>query len=143
MAKTRNEDIYMRTVTWVSLVCGVLLIGGCSGGFGMAGKWRGAVMEQNQATLVELDLQPTNNSAKGTLTIFSNTGDEATAGTSYEIVNANRSGNRIDFIVPITGEIDADAVFFELILEKGRLAGYGREMRRGAETLPVELKKQK
>ncbi len=133
----------MKIIAWVLVAGVVLLASGCAANSSFAGKWRGAVMEQNQATLVELDLQPTNNSAKGTLTIFSNTGDEATAGTSYEIVNANRSGNRIDFIVPITGEIDADAVFFELILEKGRLAGYGREMRRGAETLPVELKKQK
>lgn len=132
----------MRTVAWSTLTGLILLTAGCDSNSALAGKWLGSVTEKGKATKVALDLRIQGQTITGTFTILQSEGDVAT-GASFTLVNARRSDGSVEFIVPISGQIDADAVFFELLLKRGRLEGYGREMRQGSQDLPAVLVKQK
>jgi hypothetical protein len=115
---------------------------GCAGNSGLNGKWLGSVMEKGKPTQCSLDLRTQGDAIGGTLTILSDTGDTK-AGTSFAIYNARRSDNKLEFVVPVSGELDSDSVFFELFVQKDRLEGFGREMRQGSTDLPAVFVKQK
>ena len=132
----------MRNVAWMLLAGLVLPCVGCAGNAGLNGKWLGSVTEKGKPTQCSLDLRTQGETIAGTLTILSDTGDTK-AGTSFAIYNARRSNNKLEFVVPVSGELDADAVFFELLIKGNRLEGYGREMRQGSSDLPAVFVKQK
>ena len=130
----------MRTVTWLSVTGLILLAAGCDSNSALAGKWLGSVTEKGKSTKVALDLRPQGETIAGTFTILEG---EAASGAPIAILNAHRSDGKLEFVVPISGQIDADAVFFELLLKRGRLEGYGREMRQGSHDLPAVFEKQR
>ncbi len=133
----------MRNVVWIFLAGLILPCLGCAGNPGLAGKWLGSITEKGKLTQVSLDLRTQGDKIGGKLTILSDTGDAASAGTSFAIYNARCSDNKLEFVVPVTGELDADAVFFELFVKGDRLEGYGREIRQGSRGLPAVFVKQK
>jgi len=120
----------------------VLPMAGCSGNAALNGKWLGSVTEKGKSTQVSLVLRTQGDNVAGTFTILEGTGDTAT-GTSFTIVNARCSNSKLEFIVPISGRLDADAVFFELLVKNRRLEGIGRKMRQGSSNLPAVFVKQK
>lgn len=132
----------MRNAVWMLLAGLILPCVGCAGNSGLSGKWLGSITEKGKSTQVLLDLRTQGDAIEGKLTILDGAGDAKT-GTSYQIVNAIRSDNKFQFIVPISGQIDADAVFFELLVKQGRLEGSGREMRKGSPDLLAVFVKQK
>jgi len=132
----------MRNVARMLLAALVLPCVGCAANSGLNGKWLGSVTEKSKYTRCSLDLRTQGETIAGTLTIISDTGDTK-AGTSFAIYNARRSGNKLEFVVPVSGELDADSVFFELFVQKDRLEGVGREMRQGSQDLPAVFVKQK
>jgi len=61
----------------------------------------------------------------------------------FQIVQAERSGNNLKFIVPISeGQVDDDAIVFELLVEGKSLKGHGHELLKGSDNLPVTFTKQ-
>ena len=126
----------MRTITPMLLVGLMLLAGGCANS-DIAGKWRGTITEQNEATMVEISLQPSENDIKGTMTILSNTPGDISTGTTYNLINVYRQDKQLNFVLSINGEIDASASRFNLIIENNRLTGYARQMMRGSRNIPV------
>ncbi len=132
----------MRTVIWMLSAGLLFLSAGCAASSRLNGKWLGEVAENGRVTRVALDLQTKGDAVEGTFTIFDNSADKAT-GTPFPIVNARVSDGQLEFTVPISGQIDADAVFFDLIIKNQRLEGIGREMRQGSRDLPAVFIKQK
>jgi hypothetical protein len=135
----------MRAIIQVLLVNVVLLAGGCTHSFrtvGLDGRWRGCITENGRSTLVELNLRSPAESVEGTFTILSDTGQDADKGASFQIVRAQRRGCKVRFIVPFSGEVDNDAVVFDLNIEKNRLTGFGREMAKGSQVIPVIFTRQ-
>ena len=62
---------------------------------------------------------------------------------AFPIVEAERSGNNLKFIVPINkGQVDEDAIAFELLIEGKHLKGHGHELRAGSGNLPITFTKQ-
>jgi len=131
----------MRNVAWMLLAGLILPCVGCAGNSGLNGKWLGSVTENGKSTHVALELQTQGDAVAGTFTILGDTAD--TAGESFAIVNPRYSDKTLEFTVLISGQLDADAVFFELLLKQGRLEGYGRKFRQGAQNLPAVFVKQK
>jgi len=109
----------------------------------LSGKWQGYVTERGKSTLVELNLRSAGGNIEGTFTILSETGEDIEKGMSFNIVHSELSGNILKFVVPVTGEVDDDAIAFELLLETDRLKGSGRELRKGSKSLPITFTKQK
>ena len=136
----------MRTLVGILVVSAVLLASGCgkrSQGDNLNGKWRGYIVEKGKSTLVELELYDQQGTVEGTLTILSETGEDIDQGMALPIVQAERSGNNLKFIVPISGgQVDDDAIAFELLIEGKRLKGHGHELREGSDTLPITFTKQ-
>jgi hypothetical protein len=62
--------------------------------------------------------------------------------TIFQIAKVRRTGDRITFIVPVTGKVDDDAISFTLHIEGNRLRGSGRELREGAQSISVTFEKQ-
>ncbi len=136
----------MRTIFLVLVVNVVLWVCGCANSYckvGLEDKWRGYITENGRSTLVELNLRTPADSVEGTFTILSDTGQDADKGASFQIIRAQRRGNKIRFIVPFSGEVDNDAVVFDLNIEKNRLTGFGREMAKGSQVIPVTFTRQK
>ena len=136
----------MRTTFLVLVVNVVLWVCGCANSYckvGFDGKWHGYITENNRSTPVELNLQTVADSFEGTFTILSDTGQDLKKGASFQIVRAKRCGGRVQFVVPISGEIDDDAIVFDLNIEKNRLTGFGREMAKGSQVIPVTFTRQK
>jgi hypothetical protein len=142
IARRRKEIVRMRNVIWILLAGVILPCVGCAGNSGLAGKWLGSVMEKGKATECALNLQTQGDAVGGTFTIFSDANDKD-AGTSFVLYNARCSENKLEFVVPISGELDADAVFFEMLVKGDRLEGYGRKMRQGSPNLTAVFVKQK
>ena len=62
---------------------------------------------------------------------------------AFPVAQAKRSGDTLKFIVPIEdGKIDDDALEFDLAIDGKTLKGHGREMRKGADKLPITFAKQ-
>ena len=91
---------------------------------------------------MELSFRDRDGEIEGTFTVLSETGEDVDKGMAFEIVQAERSCRNLRFIVPITGEVDDDAILFELMLEEDRLKGHGRELREGSDNLPITFTKQ-
>jgi hypothetical protein len=137
----QKEKKLMRTVIWFLLAGLILPCLGCAGNSALNGKWLGSVTENGKSTKVALDLQTKGDAVAGTFTIFGDTAD--TAGKSYVMVNPLFSDKTLQFSIFISGQLDPDAVFFELLLVKGRLEGFGRKYRQGSQNLPAIFTKQK
>lgn len=131
----------MKTVIWLLTVGLLFLSAGCAGNSRLNGKWLGSVTEKNKVTKVVLNLQTQGDAVAGTFTLFENPDDKT--GTTFPLINARITDNMLEFTVPISGQIDADAVFFALLVGKQRLEGVGREMRKGSRELPAVFVKQK
>ena len=135
----------MNTLFGMVIVIAILFAPGCgkqSQDINLDGKWRGYVTEKGKSTLVELSLRDQQGRIEGKLTILSETGEDADKGMAFEILQAERSGNNLRFIVPIEGEVDDDAIAFELLIEGNRLKGHGHELREGSKNLPITFTKQ-
>ena len=130
----------MRTALMLFFAALLSSSAGCAGNARLNGKWLGSVAQKEKTTKVALDLQTKGGQITGTMTLFESEDD--TTGSSFPLANARCSNNLLEFIVPITGKIDADAVFFELLVKNRRLEGFGREIRKGAPTLSAVFIKQ-
>jgi len=107
-------------------------------GDSLTGKWRGNIKEKGKSTLVELQLLEKNTGIEGSLTILTETGEDVEKGMVFPVVQAQRSGNALKFIVPISeGKVDDDALAVDLVVEGKKLEGHGHEMREGSERLPI------
>ena len=131
----------MKKLIGIVLVSSILWGFGCGkspGSNNLDGKWRGTVTEKGKSTLVQLELREQQGMIEGTFSILSETGEDLDKGMAFSIVQAERSGNRLKFIVPISeGQVDDDAIAFELLLEGEILKGHGHELREGSDNLPV------
>jgi hypothetical protein len=127
----------------VSTILWAFCSGESSGGNHLDGKWRGTVKEKGKSTLVELELRVKQATIEGTFTILSETGEDVDKGMVFPIVQAERSGNNLKFIVPIyKGQVDDDAIAFELLIEGKNLKGHVHELRKGSDNLPVTFTRQ-
>jgi hypothetical protein len=111
--------------------------------YNVSGKWRGTVTERGKSTLVELSLQEQQGGIEGKLKILSLTGNDVDKGMAFDLVSIEHSGDKLKFIVPITGKVDDDAIAFELSVQENRLEGYGNELRKGSKKMPITFTKQK
>lgn len=135
----------MKNLIGIILVSTVLLASGCgksSDGNNLYGKWRGTITEKGKSTLVELELREQKSTIEGILTILSEKGQDIEKGKVFPIVQAEHSGNNLKFIVPISGEVDDDAITFELLIKGDSLKGHGHELRKGSDNLPITFTKQ-
>jgi hypothetical protein len=136
----------MKNLIGIMLVSTILWAfgsGEISEGNHLDGKWRGTVTEKGKSTLVELELRVKQATIEGTFTILSDTGEDVDKGMVFPIVQAERSGNNLKFIVPIyKGQVDDDAIVFELLIEGKNLKGHVHELRKGSDNLPVTFTRQ-
>ena len=136
----------MRTLLVTLMIFSILLASGFakpSLGDDLNGKWRGYITEKGKATLVELDLHDQKDRFEGTFTILSQTGEDVDKGMAFPIIEAESSGNTLKFIVPINkGQVDDDAIVFELLIEGKHLKGHVHELRADSDNLPVTFTKQ-
>ncbi len=130
----------MRTILWI-LIGFFTLCCGCANNAELAGRWRGFVVAEGKPTLVELNLRAVNNRIEGTFVIINETRDSRSIVGSYEIVSVSRSGNKLNFTVPITGKVDDNAIAFELELDKGDLIGQGHELRKDSQPLSAAFRR--
>ncbi len=136
----------MKKLIGIILVSTILLASGCgksSDGNNLHGKWRGTVTEKRESTLVELELREQDSTIEGTLTILSGTAQDVEKGKVFPIVQAQRSGNNLKFIMLVTEEVDDNAVAFELLIEGNSLKGHGHELHEGSDNLPITFTKQR
>ena len=137
----------MRILNFTLIVSSILLSSGFakpSLGDNLNGKWRGYVTEKGKATLVELERRDQQDTIEGKFTILSETQEDIDKGMAFPIVEAERSGNNLKFIVPINkGQVDDDAIVFELLIEGKQLKGHGHELGAGSDNLPITFAKQK
>jgi hypothetical protein len=133
----------MRNVAWMLLAGLVLPCVGCAGNAGLNGKWLGSITEKEKITKVALELHSPQDRIEGTFTILSNAAQGIAEDTPFELINARRSDKTLQFVVPISGQFDIDAVFFELLIKGNRLEGIGRKMRKGSPELLTVFVKQK
>jgi hypothetical protein len=127
------------------LIASVLLTVGCRKQPEQAditGKWQGYVTEDGKSTLVELVLEDEQGTPAGKLTVLGQTGEDVDEGATFEIVQAEQSGGKLKFVVPITGEFDDDAIAFELLIEQGRLRGTAHELREGSPNLAITFERE-
>lgn len=103
----------------------------------LAGQWKGAVTERGQTVEVKLTLEPNGQEVAGKFSILSKTGGDIDQGHTVKLARGKRDGNEITFVVPLTGEIDDDALNGQFRLEGGKLVGHFRERRPGSDELPV------
>jgi hypothetical protein len=135
----------MKTLFGVLIAIAVLFASGCVKQYQnnyLDGRWRGYITERGKSTLVELRLRDQQGLIDGKLTILSKTGEDIDKGMAFEIIQAERSGNNLKFIVPLAGKVDDDTIAFELLIEGNRLKGHGHELRKGSKNLPVTFTKQ-
>lgn len=125
-----------RTIFWV---CGG---DKSSDGNKLDGKWRGTITEKGTSTNVELKLREQQSTIEGTFTILGETGQDVDKGMVFPIAQAERSGNNLRFIVPVSGKVDDDAIAFELLIEGNSLMGHGHELRKGSDNLSITFTKQ-
>jgi len=130
----------MKHITRILIISTVLLATSCANQSqynNLSGKWRGTITERGKSTLVELSLRDQQDSIEGRFTILSMTGKDMDKGMAFDIVRIERSGNKLKFIVPITGKVDDDAIAFELLAQGNRLTGHGNELRKGSKNIPI------
>lgn len=136
----------MKTLIGIVLVSGIFWASSCgkpSEGNSLNGKWRGYVTQRGKSALVELELMDKHGTIEGTFTILSETGEDIEKGMSFHIVQAQRSNNNLKFIVPVfEGQVDDDAIAFELLIEGKSLKGHGHELRKGSEKIVITFTKQ-
>jgi len=123
----------------IMFVFTILCVSGC--GNNLNGKWRGTVTEYGKSTLLELELREQQATIQGTVTILSETGEDVNKGMVFSIVQAERSGKNLKFIVPLSGQVDEDAIAFDLLIEGKNLKGHGHELRKGSNNLPITFTK--
>ncbi|NIM14974.1 MAG: hypothetical protein GTO45_23660 [Candidatus Aminicenantes bacterium] len=111
--------------------------------YNLSGKWRGTVTEKGKSTLVELSVREHQGGIEGRFKILSLTDNDVDKGMAFDIVSIEHSGDKLKFIVPITGKVDDDAIAFELSVQEDRLEGYGHELRKGSKKIPITFTRQK
>jgi hypothetical protein len=135
----------MKILVGILVISTFLLGGSCarrSQDANVTGTWTGDITEKGESTLVGLSLREQPGIIEGEFKILSETGEDVDKGMTFDIVGAERSGNKLTFIVPIGGEVDDDAIEFELRVEGNRLKGQAHELREGSEPLPITLTRQ-
>jgi len=83
---------------------------------------------------VELSLQEEEDKIDGQLT-------EMNVGKEFSLVQIERSGDRLKFVIPIGGEGDSENVVFELQIEGNHMVGHCREMHDGSVIWPTTFTK--
>jgi hypothetical protein len=115
---------------------------GFAQGDSLTGTWKGYIQEQgHESVMVGLILQQSLQGITGTFSILSETGQDVEKGALFAITQTRHLSNRLSFIVLIAGELNNDAVVFELYLQGKRLEGYGHELREGSERMAVHFLK--
>jgi len=105
---------------------------------GPAGKWRGTISENGRDTLVELELRVNGALVEGSLAILTETGQDVEKGMVFPVVRGECAKDRLSIVVAITeGQINDDALAFELQWHGDELEGTIHEMRSGSRRLPV------
>ena len=135
----------MKVLVRILVISTFLLGGSCarrSQDDNLSGTWTGYITEEGESIFVELSLREQAGIIEGKFTLLSETGEDVDKGMTFDIVRAQHSGNKLRFVVPIGGEVDDDAVEFELLAEGNRLKGQVHELREGSERLPVTFTKQ-
>ena len=136
----------MKNLIGIMLISAILWASGCSQfseGNNLDGKWRGTLTEEGKSILVELELRVKQATIEGSFTILSETGEDVEKGMVFPIVQVERSGNNLRFVVPVSkGRVNNDAIAFELLIEGKKLEGHGHELRRGSGNLPITFTKQ-
>jgi len=134
----------MRIILRVFLISVFLLGSGCAkkpGQADISGKYRGYIREKNKTTLAEIELQSSADNIEGRFTVLGQAGQNIGKGKSFDIVNAQLSGDNLHFIVPVS-ESDDVSMAFNLTVENGRLRGYANEIRPDSEKIPVIFTKE-
>jgi len=108
----------------------------------LKGTWVGAIKGKGKDVKVSLELEENKGEVKGFFNILSKTGGDIVKGESFTITKPMRIGKRFNFIVPVTGNIDKNAVFFYLKIEKNALVGIGKKNRSEAEGIPIKFVRQ-
>jgi len=92
---------------------------------------------------VELELREAGGALEGDFKIVGETGtDDITEGMDFEIVQVERIGDRLKFIVPLTGEVDDDAISFDLTVKGDTMTGFAKELNPSCEKIPITFTKQ-
>jgi hypothetical protein len=128
----------------LNMTIGFALLGfyiGYAQDYSFIGTWKGYIQEQgHEAVMVGLTLEQ-DEGITGSISILSETGQDIEKGATFAITQAKQIGNRLSFMVLITGELNDDAVVFELHLQGNKLEGYGHELREGSERLEIQFLK--
>ena len=103
------------------------------------GLWSGKITDEHGTVDVILELKVDESKLTGTFKMLNAPGIEITM--SIDIVNVEIDGNKVKFIIPITGKIDSDALEVEAELKNNRLEGNLQEMREGTEKILFVLTK--
>ena len=106
------------------------------------GTWNGQITENDKSTLVQVVLRDQQGSVEGEFIVLSETGQDIDEGMTFQIVQTEYISNKLKFIVPITGEVDDDALAFELLINGDCLKGDVYELREGSEKIPITFIKQ-
>ena len=132
---------------FIIAVVGLLSCGPRPAGNAFSGVWRGALSDKEMSVPVELKLRETGGVVEGTFKIAGKTGaDDITQGMTFEIIQAERIGDRLKFIVPLfvdprTGEVDEDSIAFDLIVEGNTMTGSLKELKSWGEKIPITFTK--
>jgi hypothetical protein len=107
------------------------------------GLWQGTITEEKQSLKYELFLyiDEDKNVLKGIINI-TNTNDTSSDITSpREIVKIETAGNKLKFVVPMTGKIDDNALIMNLELGNNRLIGSYQRKKSGSISIQITLTK--
>jgi len=131
----------MKKMTWAALAAVLFAFAGLNGAAaddGPVGKWRGTISERGRDTLVELELRLDGALVAGSLAILGDAGPDVEKGTAFPIVQGERDGGKLSFVVAIVeGKIDNDALVFDLQWQGEKLEGTLHEKREGSPLIPV------
>ncbi len=129
-------------VVFLVAIAGLLSCGSRPAGSAPSEVWRGSITERGKSVPVELELREADGALEGDFKILGETGtDDIAQGMAFEIVQAERIGDRCKFIVPLTGEVDDDVIAFDLIVKGGTMTGLAKELRPGSEEIPITFTK--
>lgn len=124
------------------LIATTILVSGCSGLFNdsLTGVWHGVITDKTKTHPVELELEESRSGIEGRFFILKAQGATTWRVRSFPIIQSKRSENSVSLLIAMRdGEINRDSLSFELILDKDRLTGSGRELRKDSDLLKLEF----
>lgn len=123
----------------------VFVVSGCGGSDEanreLSGTWTATITENGENSVIRLEIISDGTQHSGRITVLDHTGTDTKEGTEIDLSELEVWPDRIQFVLPVFGQIDEEAVRFVLRDEDGDLKGYGQEMRDGSEPLPVTFER--